>query len=111
MDIEKGDRLIVDIKGFGAKFEQLAVVQENSPECLRWRFKVPIIFSLEHDFYFHHSKVTPGGTTMVQKEVFGGLLFTGGPSKLFSKKTADASEILANDLKDESERREAAGAF
>ncbi|RYP26548.1 hypothetical protein DL768_011688 [Monosporascus sp. mg162] len=101
MDLKPGDRLEVDIKGFSFK----STVVENSPECFQWLGSVPVLFHGAHQFHFSHSQETPGGTTLVQKEDFTGLLaFMMRPGWRMEKQSRENFNALNRDLKAAAEK-------
>ncbi|QKX64086.1 uncharacterized protein TRUGW13939_11259 [Talaromyces rugulosus] len=79
-ELKKGDRVNVNINGF--KFSP--IVRENSPEMFMWDGTIPglgFILSGKHHFYFLPSEVNTGGTTLIQKEYFTGLVTMVWPGK------------------------------
>ncbi|KAH8660547.1 hypothetical protein BX600DRAFT_438760 [Xylariales sp. PMI_506] len=96
-----GDALEVNKNGF--IFHPVLVA--NDAESFQWDGSIPGLFSGTHHFYFNPSKVTPGGTTLVQGENFRGLLaFLMSPTWSFSKNTLAEFETLNVDLKAEVEK-------
>ncbi|KAI1325583.1 hypothetical protein F5Y16DRAFT_401303 [Xylariaceae sp. FL0255] len=66
-----GDNLKLTFPGMGT---WKAKVSANSPSEFKWYNKYPGILWAEHTFRFEPSKITPGHTTFVNSEVFGGTL-------------------------------------
>ncbi|TVY84426.1 hypothetical protein LSUE1_G002659 [Lachnellula suecica] len=63
--IEKGEKLDAD---FG--FPMQVTVLENTPSMFEWAGQMLYLFLGEHTFGFEPSKITPGGTTFMNKEEF-----------------------------------------
>ncbi|KAF2269166.1 hypothetical protein CC78DRAFT_453870 [Lojkania enalia] len=100
-DLQPGDKIKVDMGGTGFR----PVIVENSPSAFQWHGSLYGIFDGTHQFYFQPSEKTSGGTTLVQKEDFSGLLsFLVGPGWSFAKKTEGNFARLNKDLKAESEK-------
>lgn len=49
-------------------------IESNTPDVFAWTGSLPLLFTGTHSFYWTPSRVTPGGTTFTQEEVFSGLL-------------------------------------
>jgi hypothetical protein len=66
---------------------------------LKWRGRVPYVFTGDHSFRFQASESTAGGTTFVNEEEFSGVLsgLMGGWALGGSMRTA--FEALNGDLK------------
>ena len=66
-----------------------------------WLGSLPFIFSGEHSFKFQPSANAPGHTTLVQQEVFTGVLsFLEGSSWSEGKKTKARFEQFNQELKE-----------
>lgn len=89
--------------------EVLTSSQENTPERLKWRGSLPLIFTGDHVFEFQPSKKTPGATTLVQYEDFSGLLsFTMKTEKRSGADNHKGFVAFNEDVKKEAERKQAA---
>jgi hypothetical protein len=92
-DLQPGDKIKVDSKGF--KFT--AEIVENSPSSFQWAGGLPVpgLMSGVHQFHFQPSQETPGGTTLVHKEDFSGMLsfVTKENWKLGAQAKADMEEF------------------
>ncbi|KAI1385653.1 uncharacterized protein F4822DRAFT_413813 [Hypoxylon trugodes] len=100
VNLKPGDKLDVDIKGYPFKFQFQPTIIENSPGTFQWLGSVPLLLGGKHEFYFSQSQETPGGTTLIQKEDFTGLLaFLTGPKWSFGKTSIHNFETLNKDLK------------
>ncbi|KAK8071199.1 hypothetical protein PG997_011402 [Apiospora hydei] len=99
-NLKPGDKLDVNIKGYPLKFQFQPTVLYNSPDTFQWLGSVPVLFWGKHQFYFTPSQDTPGGTTLIQREDFGGLLaFVVGPTWSFGQKSFQNFKTLNRDLK------------
>ncbi len=95
------DRLKVDMKG--TVFRPL--VKENPTECFAWEGSLYGLLVGRHDFTWSPSKKKAGGTTMFQKEEFGGLLaFMFAPGWSPRKSTLEGWDAVFADLKKEAEK-------
>ncbi|VUC26700.1 unnamed protein product [Clonostachys rosea] len=104
-DLQAGDKLDVDIKGYSFKFRFQPTLVENSPSTFQWYGSAPFLFSGKHQFFFSPSQETPGGTTLIQREEFNGLLAHQiEPSWAFGKQTRDNFQTFNQDVKAEAER-------
>ncbi|KAH7128809.1 hypothetical protein B0J11DRAFT_525872 [Dendryphion nanum] len=70
VDLRPGDKISCDMKG--TKFSP--VINENSENALKWTGDLLGLFVGTHQFYYHPSQKTPGGTTFIQREDFTGPL-------------------------------------
>ncbi|KAF2786101.1 hypothetical protein K505DRAFT_260652 [Melanomma pulvis-pyrius CBS 109.77] len=69
-NLKPGDKIKIVTKGMVLH----PVVVENSASSFGWRASFGGIVSGTHMFHFTPSQRNPGGTTLTQKEDFGGLL-------------------------------------
>lgn len=85
-------------------------VQENSPQAFKWLGSLYGFFDGQHEFHFTPSKTTPGGTTLLQKEDFTGMLTyfvrEGSQGGIQTKTNFGA---FNEEVKKEAERREREG--
>ncbi len=80
------------------------VLQENTPAVFSWRGSFYGLFIGVHQFHFKPSEKIPGGTTLVQKEDFSGILaFLVNENMSSGKKTRANFEALNKDLKAKAE--------
>ncbi|CZT16474.1 uncharacterized protein RCC_02317 [Ramularia collo-cygni] len=70
MEIEAGEKIKINLSGTTFK----PTVLENTPEQFSWRGGITGLFHGDHFFKFLPSKENPGGTTLVNEEVYFGPL-------------------------------------
>ncbi|PVI06025.1 hypothetical protein DM02DRAFT_668007 [Periconia macrospinosa] len=101
--LQTNDKIKVDLKGTVFR----PTIVENTPTTFSWQGSLYGLFDGKHSFIFEESKVTPGGTTFVNKEEFTGLLTwfvregSGG-----AEKAKVGFEAFNEDVKREAERVE-----
>ena len=78
--------------------------QENSPHYFQWRGGLGSLATGTHSFCFLPSQVNPAGTTLVQKEEFGGLLGALIPVFVNTAQLKTKFETFNEELKAEAEK-------